>query len=115
MAFPDREFVDADHLGSRFPGSAKLLTHVLFFQLLDGFPVKTELFSNVLDRRGAAALADIKGKAFGIERVVCEEAKLFLLHFPAPLALDTPDLQIKVDTGVAAGKIADSFDLAVIE
>ena len=74
-----------------------------------------ELFSNILDRRGAAAFADIKGKAFGIERIVCEEAKLFLLHFPAPFALDAPNLQIEVDTGVATGKIADPFDLAVIE
>ena len=115
MAFADGYLVDANNLRLGFRGTTEFLPQVLFLQLLDGLPVETELFSNILDRRAAAPLADIEGKALGIERVVCEEVELLLLHFPAPPALDPPDLQFQVDTGIAAGEVSDPTGLSVIE
>jgi len=115
MALADGYLVDADDLRPWFRGSTEFLPQVLFFQLLDGLPVEAEFLGNILDRRGAAPLADIEGKALGVERVVCEEVELFLLHFPAPPALDAPDLQFQVDMGITAGEVSDPTDLPIIE
>jgi hypothetical protein len=46
-------------------------------------------------------------KALGIERVVGQELQPLALHFAATSALDAPNLELEIDTRVAAGQIAN--------
>jgi hypothetical protein len=82
--------------------------HVLLFQRLDSVPVEIELLRDVLDRRLPAATAYVKGKAFGIERVVRQKLQLLALHVTATPAWHAPDLDLQVHSRVATGKIANT-------
>src|SRR3972149_3099321 len=74
-----------------------------------------QLLGDILDRGGTATLANVKGKTLGVEWIVGQEGKFLLLHLAAPSAQNTPDLQFEVDARVAAGKVADQAELAVVE
>jgi hypothetical protein len=74
-----------------------------------------QLLGDILDRGGTAPLANVKGKPLGVEWIVGQEGKLFLLHLAAPPAQNTPDLQFEVDARVAAGEVSDQAELAVVE
>jgi hypothetical protein len=103
----DRYLVDADGLGTRRTRFGELRAHVLLFQRLDSVPVEIEFLRDVLDRRLPAAAANVKGKAFGIERVVRQELQLLALHVTATPTQHAPDLDLQVDARVATGKIAN--------
>ena len=111
----DRDFVNADNLGPGIPRTTEFLPHVMLFQSVDRLAVQMQLSGNILDRGGTATLANIKGKPFGVERIVGQEGKLLLLHIAAPSAQNTPDLQFEVDARVATGEVADQAELAVVE
>ena len=69
---------------------------------LDRVPVQMQLLSNILDRRGSASTTDVEAKALGVERIVCEEVQLFLLHLAAAHTIDAADFEIQKRSGVAA-------------
>src|SRR5713101_161507 len=103
----DRDLVDANGLGTRRTRFGELRAHVLLFQRLDSVPVEIEFLRDVLDRRLPTATAYVKGKAFGIERVVRQELQLLALHVTATPARHAPNLDLQVDARVATGKIAN--------
>ena len=111
----DREFVNADNLGPGIPRTTEFLPHVMLFQSADRLAVQMQLSGNILDRGGTATLANIKGKPFGVERIVGQEGKLLLFHLAAPSTQNTSNFQLQVDPRVATGQIADQPDLAVVE
>ena len=115
MALTDGDLVNADTFGPGIAGTAEFLPHVLLFQSIDRLAVQMQLPGDILDRRGAATLANVKGKPLGVERIVGQEDKLLLLHLAAPSAQNTPNLQFEVDTRVAAGEVSDQTELAVVE
>ena len=102
VPLPDRDLVDADHFRSWRPGSSELLLHVLLLERLDRVPVQMQLLSNILDRRGSASTTDVEAKALGVERIVCEEVQLLLLHLAAAHTIDAADFEIQKRSGVAA-------------
>ena len=102
-------------LGLGFPARRSFLPHVLLFQSVDRFAVQMQLPGDILDRGGTATFANVKGKALGVERIVGQERKLFLLHLAAPSTQNTPDLHFEVDARVAAAEVADQAELAVVE
>jgi hypothetical protein len=87
-------------------GALELRAHVLLVQLLDRVPIELELLGHGLDRAVAAATAHVVGKTLGVERVVGEKLQPLALHLAAPLAGDTPYLQLEVYAGVRARQIA---------
>src|SRR5262249_39342560 len=109
------DFVDADDRGSRCPHATELLAHVLHLQALDGLPIEAQLASHIAAGRGPTAPARVKGKAFGVEGVVGHPGQLLLFHGAATPAGYAPDLYLQVDSGVAAGKVANAAGLAVVE
>ena len=115
VALADGDLVNADGLGPGIAGTAEFLPHVLLFQSVDRLAVQMQLLGDILDRGGTATLANVKGKPLGVERIVGQEGKFFLLHLAAPSAQNTPDLQFEVDARVAAGEVSDQADLAVVE
>ena len=74
-----------------------------------------QLLGHILDRGGAATLANVKGKSLGVERIVGQEGELLLLHLAAPPPQNTPDFEFEVDACVAAGEVSDQAELAVVE
>jgi len=115
MALTDRDLVNPDDLGPGIPGPTEFLPQVLFFQGVDRLAVQMQFPGDILDRRGAATLANVEGEPLGVERVVGQEGKLFLFHLAAPSAQNTPDLQLEIDPRVAAGEIANQAEFAVVE
>src|SRR5205085_12424974 len=53
-------------------------------------------------------------KALGVERIVCQEVEPFPLHLATTAAINPPHLQFQKYPFVAARKIANMADLAVI-
>jgi hypothetical protein len=115
MPLADRELVDADHSRSRGAGAPELRTHVLLVELLDGIPVQVQFLGDVLDGRGAAAPADVVGKALRVERIVGEERKPLALHRSTLAALDPAHLEIEVDAKLTARQIAHPPPGAIVE
>lgn len=114
VALADRDLVDADHLGSRQPGTPHLLGHVLLVQGLDRLPVELELLGDVADGRLPATPSDVPGKALGVERIVGEEVEPLGLHLAASPTVDPANLQFQPDAGVATGQVAHAANLAVV-
>ncbi len=114
MAPADGDLVDAYGLRPRRASLGQLRRHVLLLQGLHRAPVEVEFQGQVLDRRRAAASPHVVGKALGIERVVGQEIEPFALHCAATLALHTPDLELQVDTRVAARQIANAAHTPVV-
>ena len=112
MTLADRDLVDADHLGIRFPGTTELLPHILYFKFLARLPVETELFGNIFDRSRFASSADVLGESLGVKRVVGQKRQQLPFHSAAPPAQDAPDFQFEINPGASAGKITDQSDFA---
>src|SRR5438552_13850012 len=110
----DREFVEPEHRRAGRARAAQLLAHVLLLQRLDRVPIEAQLLGHVADRGGAAAPADVEGKALRVERVVGEELQPLPLHGIARLAGHAPDFDVEVHTRVATGEIAEAPHLAVV-
>jgi hypothetical protein len=115
VPFADGDFVDANGLGPRLSSSTFLLPHVVLFQLLDGVPIEFQLLGHGLNRRGAAAAADVVAETLGVEGVVRQKGEFLLLHHLAALAKYPPDFQLEVDPAVTAGKVPYPANLAVVE
>src|SRR5512139_8260 len=115
VALTDGDLVNADRLGPGIAGTAEFLPHVLFFQSVDRLVVQMQLLGNILDRGSTATFAHVIGKSLGVERIVGQKGKLLLLHFAAPSARNTPDLQFEVDTHVSTGQVSDQAEFAVVE
>jgi len=109
-----RHFVDADN--GRFPRRMppQLSPHILHLEGFDRAPVEPQFLGHVLDGRAPAAAADVIGEALGIKRVVGQEGQLLLFHGTATPAVHPPNLQIQIDTGIAAGLVPNTSDLAVV-
>ena len=114
VALLDRDLVEPDDPRARRPRPAQLLAHVLLLQRLDGVPVEMQLLGHIPDRRGPTAPAHVEGEAFGVERIVGQEAEPFLLHLATAPAGHAPDLDLEVDAQIAAGEVADAAPLAVV-
>ena len=97
------------------PGTAEFLPHVLLFEFLDSLPVQVQFYGNVFNRLSIASLANIEGKALGVERIIRKELQLLLLHLVAANTENPANLKFKVYTPIAAGKITHSPILAVID
>jgi hypothetical protein len=66
-----------------------------------------KLLGQLLDRGRTAAPADVMRKPLGIEGVVGQELQPLALHLAATAALHAPNLELEVDTHIAAGQIAN--------
>ncbi len=106
MPFADRHFVDADHQRCRTSYPPHLFAHILLVQLLDCLPIQGQFFGHRLDRRVPAPSPHVKGKPFGVKRIVRQPIQTFALHPCALRAGDPPYLQLQVDSHRAAGQIA---------
>ena len=69
---------------------------------------------DVLDGRDSAAPSHEEGEALGVERMVRQPVQALLLHLPAALALDAPDLQLQVDPRVPTRQVADAAPPAIV-
>jgi hypothetical protein len=104
----DSNLVDADHPRGRVAGSSQLLAHVLLVQLLDGMPIEEEFLGYLFDGSLPAATAHEEGEPLGVEGIVGQPVQAFVLHAPAPRALDAAKLEDEVDAFVATGEVADA-------
>src|SRR5262249_54897309 len=114
VSLADGDFVDADDGGRWRARAAELLAHIFHFQSLDGLPIEVQLARHIVQRRAAAATADVEGKALGVERVVGQPGELLLFHGTTPPAPNASHLELQVDARVAAGQVADTTRLAVV-
>src|SRR5215475_5277562 len=114
MALADRDLVNADRLRLRLTGALELLAHVLHLQRLDGLPIEKVFLGHILDRGCSTATANVESKALGVERVVGEPVKSFLLHVPTTPAIHTAHIELKVDPRPPAGKVSHQPRFAVI-
>src|SRR6267154_5981000 len=114
VTFANRNLVDADHPRCWGARARQLGLHVLHLQRLDRVPIERQFFRHVLDRCLAAAPADIKSKALGVERIVRQKIQLLSFHLAAIAALDPPHLQLQIYPRVSARQIAHPPDLAVV-
>ena len=103
MAFANRNFINTDYPWTWFSGTAEFLPHVLLFKFLDGLPVKVQFLGNVFNRLGVASLADIEGKALGVERVIRKERQFLLFHLVATQTENASNLKFDAHTSIAAG------------
>jgi len=110
----DRDFVDADGLGSGGARPGQLCRHVLLLQRLDRVPVEMQLLGHVLDRRLPATPAHVKGEALGVQRIVGQEVKRLPLHLAAGLAMNAPDFEVQVNTGIGTGQVAYPAYLPIV-
>jgi hypothetical protein len=108
VALPDRDFVDANRLGSRRASLGKLRAHVLLLQSLDRLPVQIQFFGNVLDGADPTATPDEPGEALRVERIVGKKIELLAHHLATGATVNPTDLELHIDPGVAAGQIARS-------
>lgn len=76
--------------------------------------MQMELLGHVANARGTAAAAYVEYEALGVEGVVGQEGKLFLLHLAAAPALDASDFQVEVDAEGAAGEVAHAPAFPVV-
>jgi hypothetical protein len=53
-------------------------------------------------------------KALGVEGIVGQEVQPLALHFAATSALDAPNLELEIDTRIAAGQIANPTRAPVV-
>jgi hypothetical protein len=77
-------------------------------------PVQLQFRRHVLDRRRAAATADIIGKALGVERIVRQKVEPLALHLATVTAVEAPRLQFQKNPRVAARQIAHPPQLAIV-
>ena len=68
-------------------------------------PVQSKFLRNRLDRRIPATLAYVLPEPFGVERVVRQKRNCLGLHLAALRTVDAPNLELKIDPGVATGQI----------
>src|SRR3990167_5231330 len=115
VAFANRNFINADYLWTWFSGTTEFLPHVLLFEFLDGLPVKVQFHGNVFNRLGTASLADIEGKALGVEWIIRKKRQLLLFHIVATKTINALNLKFDVHAPVTTGKITNLPILAVIE
>src|ERR1700704_275494 len=102
VTFANRNLVEADRPRCWRARARELGLHVLHLQRLDRVPVQRQLLRHVLDRRLAAAPADIKRKALGVERIARQKTQLPPLPLAAIAALDPPHLQLQIYPRVSA-------------
>src|SRR5712692_3534529 len=114
LSLANGDFVDANDGGRGRSSTPELLAHVLHLQGFDGLPIEVQFARHVVNRRAAAAAADVEGKAFGVEGIVRQPGELLLFHGTTPATLDAANLELQVDTGVATGQVADPPQLAVV-
>lgn len=114
VTFADRDLVDADALRSGGSRASQLRSHVLLLQFLDRMPVERELLGHVLDRRAAAAPADVIGESLRVKRVVGEPVQPLALHSAARPAIDAPDGKLEVHPRVARRQIANPARMPVV-
>jgi hypothetical protein len=114
VALADRDLVDANHLRTRRAGVLELGFHVLLVERLDRVPVQLQLRCHILDRRRAAATADIIGKALGVERIVGQKVEPLPLHLATAATVDAPHLQFQKNPRVATRQIAHPPHLAIV-
>src|ERR1700745_593369 len=69
---------------------------------------------HILDRRRAAATADIIGKALGVERIVGQKVEPLPLHLATAATVEAPHLQFQKNPRVAARQIAHPPHLAIV-
>lgn len=106
VTLPDRNLVDADPFGRRRSGPRQLRLHVLLVQRFDGVPAQMQLFRHFRNRRRAAASADIKSEALGVERIVRQEIECFGFHSLASPAFYAADLELQEDPERSTRQIA---------
>src|SRR5262249_36092831 len=94
--------------------ATELLAHILHFQGFDGLPIEAQFARHIVNRGTAAASADIKGKAFGVEGIVGQPGEFLLFHSTTPATLDAANLDLQVHAGIATGQVADTPWLAVV-
>src|ERR1700745_2029205 len=70
---------------------------------------------HILDRRRAAATADIIGKALGVERIVGQKVEPLPLHLATAATVDAPHLQFQKNPRVATRQIAYPPHLAIVQ
>lgn len=115
MTGADGEFVDADDLGCGEAGAVELFGHVLFVEVLDGVPVKVEVFGDILDRGQSAVAADADGEAMSVTRVVGEPVEVLALHGITQAASDATDRPLEVNAPAAGIEVADQSSSLVVE
>ena len=106
--------VDPDHLGTQRTSQRQLLAHVQLVHLLDGVPVEAEVVGHLLDRGTPALLAHIQREAFRVVRIRRQPVESLLFHPAADPAVDSPQIQLEIDTQIAAGQVAHSACLPVV-
>ncbi len=114
VPLPNRDLVDADHARVRVPLKFQLLPHVDLVHLLDRVPVEAQVISDLLDRGSTALLAHVQGEAPGVVRIGCQPVQALSLHAAAVAAVDPTQVELEIDTQVAAGQIPDAPSLAVV-
>src|SRR5512133_3763994 len=77
-------------------------------------PVQLQFRRHVLDRRRAAAAADVIGKALGVERIVRHKVEPLALHLATVIAVEAPHLQFQKNPRVATRQIAHTPHLAIV-
>ena len=115
VTLADRYLVDADDLRPGRSGTPPLLAHVLLLELLDRMPFEPELIGDILDRRGAAALADVEGEPLGVAGILGQEVQPLALHCQTTEAANPANLDLQEDPQTAAGEIADSAYRPIVE
>src|SRR4030067_3744364 len=115
VAFANRNFINTDYLWTWASGTTEFLPHVLFFEFLDGLPVKVQFPGHVFNRLGTAPLADIEGKALGVEWIIRKKLKLLLFHLMATKTINALNLKFDVPAPVTTGKITNLSLLTVLE
>src|SRR5580693_4310258 len=114
VTLPDRDLVNANYLRTRRAGTLELGFHVLLVERLDRVPVQLQFRCHILDRRRAAATADIIGKALGVERIVGQKVEPLPLHLATAATVDAPHLQFQKNPRVATRQIANPPHLAIV-
>jgi hypothetical protein len=71
----DRDLINTNYPRARRAGTLELRLHVLLLERIDRVPVQLQFRRHVLDRRRAAATADLIGKALGVERIVRQKVE----------------------------------------
>jgi len=73
-----------------------------------------EFFGDILEGARATAPTDKPRKSLGVKRVVGEEIQMFASHLAAAWAAQTSNIELQVNSRVAAGKVARSKRTAVV-
>ena len=105
VSFADRNLVDTNRTRRRRPRTRQLRTHVAHLQRLHRLPVQPKFPRDRLDRRVPATLAHVPGEPFDVKRILRQKRNRLGLHLAALHAIDAPNLELKIDAGVATGQI----------